>query len=160
MTEIGPSVATFAAFGIATQALLLAFFAARRWALGAAERFGWVVYAFAGLGLPLAVWLLLDGQSSGLVVGPVLMAAWALLGAVVDLWRPRPWRSRPIKWGVFLPYLMLYFWGQMFMWWPLWDIERAAWALFLVLFVPNTILNVRGHSGKGPAPSQIPRPRT
>jgi hypothetical protein len=47
---------------------------------------------------------------------------------------------------------MLYFWGQMFMWWPLWDIERAAWAFFLVLFVPNTILNIRGHSGEGPVP--------
>jgi len=75
------------------------------------------------------------------------MAFWALFGAIVDLWRPRPWRRAPIVWNVFIPYLALYFSAQMFMWWPLWDIERAAWALFLVLFVPNTVLNIRGHFG-------------
>ena len=79
----------FVVFGIATQALLLAFFAARRWSPQLAERFGWVVYAFSGLGLPLGVWLLLDGQSWRLFVGPLLMALWALFGAIVDLWRPR-----------------------------------------------------------------------
>lgn len=143
------------AFGIATQALLLAFFAARRWALRAATRYGWAVYAFAGSGLPLAVWLLLDGQPWELVVGPLLMAAWALWGATVDLWRPRQWRRPPVKWGVFVPYLLLYFWGQMFLWWPLWDIERVAWLLFLVLFVPSTVLNIRGHFGED-AESQDP----
>jgi len=137
----------FATFGVATQALLLAFFAARRWSPRVAARFGWTVYAFAGLGLPLGAWLLLDGQSWRLFVGPILMAFWALFGAIVDLWRPRPWRRAPIVWNVFIPYLALYFSAQMFMWWPLWDIERAAWALFLVLFVPNTILNIRGHFG-------------
>ena len=137
----------FATFGVATQALLLAFFAARRWSPRVAARFGWTVYAFAGLGLPLGAWLLLDGQSWRLFVGPILMAFWALFGAIVDLWRPRPWRRAPIVWNVFIPYLALYFSAQMFMWWPLWDIERAAWALFLVLFVPNTILNKVGRSG-------------
>lgn len=145
MTVSGPAVAAFAVFGIATQALLLAFFAARTWAPQAAARLGWVVYACAGLGLPLAVWLLVDGQSWELVVGPVLTAVWALLGATVDLWRPRQWRTPPVRWRVFLPYLMLFFWGQMFLWWPLWDIERAVWALFLVLFVLSTVLNIRGH---------------
>jgi hypothetical protein len=79
-------------------------------------------------------------------VGPLLMAAWALFGAVVDLWRPRQWRW-PIVWSVFVPYLALYFWAQMFLWWPLWDINRVAWAVFLVLFVANTALNLRGHFG-------------
>jgi uncharacterized protein YdhG (YjbR/CyaY superfamily) len=142
----GPAVVAFVAFGIAQQALLLAFFAARRWAPQAATRLGWSVYAFGGLGVPLAVWLLLDGQSWELAVGPLLMAAWALLGAAVDLWRPREWR-RPLSWGVFVPYLLLYFWGQMFLWWPLWDIERAAWAIYLALFVPSTVLNILGHGG-------------
>lgn len=141
----------FAAFGVATQALLLGFFAARRWSPQLAKRFGWVVYAFAGLGLPLGAWLLVDGQSWRLYVGPLLMAAWALFGAYVDLVRPREWRRPPILWTVLVPYLALYFSAQMFLWWPLWNIELAVWTLFLVLFAPSTVLNLRGHFGDEPA---------
>ena len=139
----------FAAFGLATQALLLAFFGARRWSPHLAERFGWVVYAASGLGVPLGIGLLLDGQSWRLFVGPLLMGLWALFGATVDLWRPRRWRRTPVAWNVLVPYLVLYFSAQMFLWWPLWNIERAAWALFLLLFVPSTVLNIRGHFEDG-----------
>ena len=38
-----------------------------------------------------------------------------------------------------------YFWAQMFLWWPLWDVNRWAWAVFGALFVVNTVLNLRGH---------------
>lgn len=148
MTE---AESAFAAFGVATQALLLAFFAARRWFPPLAGRFGWVAYAFAALGLPLGAWLLVSGQSLVLIVGPLLMATWALLGAVVDLWRPRQWRRPPVAWRVLIPYLAVYFVGQMFMWWPLWHIEQAAWVLFLALFVPSTVLNILGHAGHGSA---------
>lgn len=144
----GPEI-LFATFGIATQAVLVWFFAARRWRPADADRFGWVAYAAGGLGLPIGAWLALDGQSPNLFIGPLLMAAWALFGAVVDLWRPREWR-RPIAWRVLGPYLALYFFAQMFLWWPLWTIERAAWVAFLVLFVPNTALNIGGHAGEAP----------
>lgn len=145
MTEA--PVFAFIIFGLATQALLVGFFAARRWWPAGAARFGWAVYSFAFIGLPLGVWLIVDGQSWRLFVGPVLMAAWAFFGAWVDLWRPRSWRS-PVQWHVLVPYLALYFLAQMFMWWPLWDIERAAWVAFLLLFVPSTVLNIRGHFGE------------
>ena len=49
---------------------------------------------------------------------------------------------------MFVPYVALYLWGQMFLWWPLWALSRAAWACFLVLFVANTALNIRGHFGE------------
>ena len=139
----------FVAYGLGTQALLLGFFAARRWAPQLAARFGWIVYAFAGLGLVLGAWLVLDGQSWRLFVGPLLMAAWAAFGATVDLWRPREWRRPPIAWSVLIPYLALYFTAQMFLWWPLWNIEPVAWVVFLLLFVPSTVLNIRGHFGDG-----------
>jgi hypothetical protein len=142
----GPELA-FAVFGVTTQAWLLAFFGARRWSPELAARLGWVVYAFGGLGLPLGAWLLLDGQSWRLFAGPLLMAAWALFGAFVDLWRPRPWRRAPVLWSVLLPYLALYFTAQMFSWWPLWNVARPAWVIFLALFVPSTVLNLRGHAG-------------
>jgi hypothetical protein len=61
------------------------------------------------------------------------------------LWRPRQWRRPPIQWTVFIPFLVLYFFAQMFTRWPLWSIDRVVWALFLVLFVPSTVLNIRGH---------------
>jgi hypothetical protein len=147
----------FAAFGIASQAVLVLFFAARRWCPRAAERHGWIAYAFAGLGLPLGAWLIFGGQSWRLYVGPVLLALWAALGAVVDLWRRIEWRE-PIKWSVFVPYVALYFWAQMCLWWPLWDLWRAAWLGFLVLFVANTALNIRGHFGQDAADSESQPP--
>jgi hypothetical protein len=139
----------FTAFGLGTQALLLCFFAARRWSPHVAERLGWAAYAFAGLGLPLGLWLLYDGQSWRLFTGPLLMASWALFGMSVDVWRPRQWRRTPVDWPVFIPYVSLYFAAQMFLWWPLATIEPAAWVLFLALFLPATGLNVRGHFGEG-----------
>ena len=144
MDTIGADVAVFAAFGVSSQAVLAGFFAARRWLRSAADRFGWIAYAFAGLGLPVGIWLLVGGASWRLFVGPMLLAVWAGLGVVVDLWRPVQWR-RPIKWQVFVPYLALYFWAQMFLWWPLWNSWRAAWFCFLAMFIVNTVLNLTGH---------------
>jgi hypothetical protein len=138
------AVVAFASFGIVSQALLLAFFAARRWSPQVAKRFGWLAYAFAALGLPLGGWLFLGGQSWRLYGGPLLLALWAGLGASVDLWLRVQWRA-PIKWSVFVPYVALYFFAQMFLWWPLWDAQRLLWGCFLLLFVANTALNVGGH---------------
>jgi hypothetical protein len=148
MTLDHQSVVAFAAFGVAMQAALLAFFASRRWWPGLAVGLGVVVYGFGGLGLPLGAWLLLDSQPWRLVAGPILTAGWALYGADIDLWRPRPWRGPPVQWRMLAPYLVAYFFAQMFMWWPLWDIDRVLWALFLILFVPSTLLNIGGHSAR------------
>jgi hypothetical protein len=151
---MAPDEAVFAGYGLAWQAALLAFFAARRWRPRVAPSLGVLAYAVGGLGLLLGLWLALgDPPRWGLVIGPVLAAAWALLGWWVDLRRPRPWRGPPIDWAVMLPYVGLYFWAQMCLWWPLWDIERAAWLVFLVLFVGNTALNLAGHRRSArPAP--------
>ena len=87
------AVTAFAAFGLGSQALLVAYFSARRWAPELARRFGWIAYAFAGLGAPLAGWLIAGGQSWRLWVGPLLLALWAGLGAAVDLWKHLEWRE-------------------------------------------------------------------
>lgn len=136
----------FVAFGLASQAVLVAYFAARRWRPRLADLYGWVAYAFAGIGLPLGVWLILETQSWRLYSGPILLAVWAALGIAVDRWLRIEWRM-PIRWGVFVPYVGLYFWAQMFLWWPLRDVWLPAWGCFLVLFVVNTTLNIRGHFG-------------
>ena len=142
--------AVFATFGLASQALLVAFFAARR-SWRRADVLGKASYGFAALGLPLAILLVVDGQSSTLFIGPLLIATWAVFGTIVDIWRPRPWRGPPIQWSVLGPYLAIYFAAQMFMWWPLWKFAREAWVVFTILFAVNTALNIQGHRRPGPS---------
>ena len=142
---MGAALFSFLAFGLASQALLVAFFAARRWVPQRADRLGRWAYGFGLLGLPAGVALALAGASTQLVGGPLLLAAWAVVGLVVDVWRPRAWRGPKVDWTVVGPYLALYFFAQMFLWWPLWDLARPAWVAFGVLFVVNTGLNLRGH---------------
>ena len=77
------------------------------------------------------------------------MATWALLGATVDLWRPRPWREPPVEWSVLVPYLAIYFSAQMFLWWPLWNFAREIWLVFLGLFVAKHRAEHRGHTHTG-----------
>lgn len=139
-----PTEAAFIVFGLGSQAVLAAFFAARRWRPGLADRLGWLAYAVAGLGLPLGLWFLTGGQSWRLYVGPLLLGGWSLYGSYLDLWRRVEWRSPPRP-GLLIPYVALYFWAQMFLWWPLWDRQRLAWSVFLVLFCVNTALNLAGH---------------
>jgi len=141
----------FAVFGLVSQLLLTAFFALRRWAPDRAGPVGVAAYGAALLGLPVGVALALAGAPLTLVGGPLLAAAWAVLGATVDLVRPRPWRGPPPEWRVLLPYVVLYLLAQMWLWWPLWNVARGAWVAYLVLFVANTALNLRGHVGSASA---------
>ncbi len=142
-------VLLFAAYGIALQLALVVFFAVHRWRPALAERCGLAGYAAGWLGAAVAAGLLLEGASPRLVAGPLLAAAWGVYGAFVDVWRPRPWRGRPVIWRILVPYVVLYFIAQMFLWWPLWDLDRAAWTAFLALFVVNTVLNLGGHARAG-----------
>jgi hypothetical protein len=139
-----PPEAAFIVFGLGSQAVLAAFFAARRWRPRLANSYGWLAYAVAGLGLPLGLWFLAAGYSWRLYAGPLLLGCWAVFGSYLDLWRRVEWRSPP-RAGLLVPYVALYFWAQMFLWWPLWDLQRGAWAAFLVLFALNTALNLTGH---------------
>ena len=149
----------FTVFGLTSQAVLVAFFAARRWGPRLADRFGWVAYAFGFLGLGVGAWLAASGASWRLFAGPLLFAVWAAYGAWVDLVRRVEWRPRaetirkPVQWNFLGPYVTLYLAAQMFLWWPLWDSWRPGWTAYLVLFVANTLLNVSGHFGSAPRSS-------
>jgi hypothetical protein len=145
-------VLVFAAYGLAMQAALVAFFAVHRWLPHLSGPVGVAVYGLGALGIVVGWWLAVAGAGWPFVLGPVLTAQWAVFGAVVDLWRPRPWRGPPIIWPVLVPYVALYFVAQMFIWWPLWNAARTAWAVFLVLFVVSTALNIRGHVEAGRTP--------
>lgn len=137
----------FMIFGIGTQLVLVAFFAARRWVPDRALTYGRIAYSVAGLGLPVGVWLAIDGQSWRLWTGPLILALWAACGATLDVWRKVEWRD-PIVPRFFAPFVSLYFVAQMLLWWPLLDVAYGAWTVFTVLFVVNTALNLSGHFGK------------
>ena len=142
----------FATYALASQAVLLAYFASRRWALPVAERYGWLAYAFGLLGIPVGVALIANGATPQLVGGPFLFAAWAAFGLWVDILRAIEWRN-PIRWSVLAPYVLIYLAGQMFLWWPMWNFWRLGWAIYLVLFAANTALNIRGHFGPQARPA-------
>ena len=105
-----PSEVAFIAFGLGSQAILAAFFAARRWRPRSADRYGRLAYAVAGLGLPLGIWFLAGGNSWRLYAGPMMLGCWAVFGSYLDLWRKVEWRSPPRP-GLLVPYVALYFWG-------------------------------------------------
>ena len=145
------SVAVFAAFGLVSQLVLVGFFSARRWLPRLARPLGYAAYGFGSLGLFVGGWLIAVGASWRLFVGPLLMFAWAVFGAWIDVVRPIEWR-RPIRPSVFAPYVAVYFLAQMFLWWPLRDGQRLWWGVFAVLFAANTALNIRGHFGTPTGP--------
>lgn len=143
-----PSVSSVSIlFGLATQAALLVFFGARRWAPQRAQFAGRCAYVLCALGFILSIWLAASDASWRMWMGPVLIAIWAVFGAYIDLLRKVEWRAPP-RAGILIPYVALYFFGQMFLWWPLWDMSRTAWGVFTTLFVVNTALNLAGHFGK------------
>lgn len=137
----------FIAYALVSQGLLLAFFALRRLSPDGARTLGIAAYLAGLLGLPAGLVLAATGGPPTLVGGPLLAAAWAALGLTVDIIRPRPWRGPPVEWRVMAPYVALYLLAQMWLWWPMWSFARGAWAVYLVLFVLNTALNLRGHAG-------------
>jgi hypothetical protein len=126
---------------LALQAILIIYFALRRWRAAFAFRIGRAIYA---LGVPLAVYavvMVFVGQPWYLWVGGLLYALWALLGSKVDTGRPLLWHE-PICPRPFNGYVLLYLVYQMFFWWPLGGIWRPGWYIFAALFVLATYLNV------------------
>ena len=142
-------LAVFGGFAIATQVVLLAYFALRRLRPELADRYGWLAYGFGLFGLPISLWLLATGSPWEAFSGPILFAAWAGFGGWADTPARGEWRQ-PIRWTVFGPYVLLYVAAQMFMWWPLWDRSFVVWLVYLELFAANTVLNLAGHVGTRP----------
>ena len=147
------------------QLALIAHFALRRWAFATAMRFGIVVY---GLGIPaviVSVVLWVGGQPWYLWIAGLLYLAWAAFGFSVEYLLHINWRA-PIRWPIFIPYVLLYFASMMFYWWPLATISRPLWFVYAGLFVISTILNVLSHGGPTAArtqpaiPAQIPHYET
>lgn len=127
------------------QVILIIHFAMRRWRFNTAMRYGPVVYL---LGIPAAavsLALLLGGKPWGLWLGGFLWLAWGAFGYWVEyIKKVTEWRS-PIRWGIFIPYILLYLATVMFYWFPLNLIWKPLFYIQGGLFVISTLLNVTSH---------------
>jgi hypothetical protein len=138
----------FIAFAFISQVLLIFNFAAYKRKPDLQKKWGWIVYAFGWLALPLGILLLAGGETWYFWFACVLFSTWAAFGYVVDILRPLNWRD-PIVWQIFIPYLVLYLSAQFAFWIPLWFIWPGYWMIYAVLYAVSTVLNISNHSRTG-----------
>ena len=138
----------FVVFGFAVQVLLIAFF------VGLLVRAGWqplvgrFVYGAGLVAAGLAVVFAVTGEPWHMILATGLYAAWALLGATVDLLRPIEWRNPP-RWAVIATYAGLLMAALLVFWIPLWWIDWRLWVAFGVLYAIHTTINLWTHAGRG-----------
>lgn len=90
------------------------------------HQLGYVMFA---LGIPAAVAIVgfVQAQASPLSwIGPALYLAFLALMAVVDYIAPIEFRSPP-RYGVLVPYLILFFGAILLMGLPMYELRRAYW---------------------------------
>jgi hypothetical protein len=144
MRTLGRVEWLYVATGFGLQGSLVAYFALRTWAFDAALQVGWVIYALALPALAVSAVLVRAGRPWFLWVAGVAYGLWAAFGYAVDVAKPVDWRSQ-VLWPVFLPYVALYLFAQVFYWWPLGQFDRRLWLAYTVLFVVSTSVNIASH---------------
>jgi hypothetical protein len=135
------SDAVYVGVVLALQAILIVYFALRRWRAPFAYRIGRAIYA---LGVPLAAYsvvMVFAGRPWYLWVGGLVYALWGLLGNKVDVGRPLQWYE-PICPMPFNGYVVLYLVYQGFFLWSSITLWKPGWAIFAVLFLLATALNL------------------
>ena len=128
------------------QSVLTVHFAMRKWRFETAIRFGWLVYA---LSIPAALFSIVQwtaGKPWYFWLAGFLFLAWAAFGYGVEYRYRLEWRS-PIRWSIFVPYVLLYLATSMFYWWPLARLSRPLWFVFTVLYIVGMVLNITSHDG-------------
>ncbi len=141
---MGSTEIVYAVSALAFQTVLVVHFAVRLISLDIAVRLGWIVYALSIPAAGVGIALLVAGADWSFAVAGLLFLVWATFGFVVEYVLRISWRS-PIRWGVFVPYVVLYLATAMFYWWPLASISRVLWFTAGGLFVVATALNVASH---------------
>ncbi len=131
----------FVSTALIIQAVLVVFFALRKWSFPFAMEWGWIVYALGVPAVIVSVLLIRAHKPWYLTTAGILFGAWAVFGTWVDRVQHVEWRS-PILWPVFGPYLFLYLAALMFYWWPLLKVHRGSWFVYAGLYVISTALNM------------------
>lgn len=134
----------FVAFAFVFQLALVLDFAARHWRPDLERRYGWIVYALGIPGLILAGLCIVTRETWNIWAAPVVFAAWAGFGYMVDVRMKIPWRSPP-RWPIFIAYVILFLAAQFLFWIPLWTVGISYWIGYTALYVLNTVLNITSH---------------
>lgn len=128
------------------QIALIVYFAARKYAFDFALKYGWIVYALSLPAAGVSLILLLGGMPLSLWLGGFLYLTWAIFGYAVEYALGISWRH-PVRWPIFIPYVILYLATAMFYWWPLGLVSRPLWFVYTLLFIVSTVLNIASHKG-------------
>ena len=107
-------------------------------------KFGWIVYALCIPAAVISIILLRGGKSWHFWLGGFLFLLYAAFGYGVDYVLQLQFRN-PLRLSIVIPYVFLYLATVMFYWWPLWRLSRPLWAVYAVLYVIATILNITSH---------------
>ena len=135
----------FVGWAFAFQLILIGHFAVRKRLFESYTlRYGWLVYALCIPAAIISVVLLLRGKSWSYWLGGFLFVVFAAFGYWVDYVMGLQWRA-PFRASVGIPYVLLYLSTVMFYWWPLWNLSRPLWAVYAVLYVVASILNITSH---------------
>ena len=126
------------------QIVLTVHFAVRKWRFETAIRYGWIVYALSIPAALLSLAQLAGGTPWYFWLAGLLYLVWAAFGYVVEYIYRVEWRT-PVYWPIFAPYVLLFLATSMFYWWPLARLSWWLWAIFTVLYVLGTVLNVTSH---------------
>jgi hypothetical protein len=134
----------FVAFAFTSQVLLIFNFATLKWKPHIQRRWGWIVYAAGMIALPLAVLFWMNGLAWYFQLAFALYMVWAIFGSIVDILKPVNWRA-PIRWSIFLTYVILYIAAQFSFWIPLWFVWLGYWIVYTALYMISTVLNISTH---------------
>jgi hypothetical protein len=145
MTDLDGLDMLFVIWAFFFQIVLVVHFALRKRRFESyTQKFGWVVYALSIPAVVISIFLLLGGKTWSFWLGGFLFLIYAAYGYWVDYVRGIAWR-KPLRLSILFPYVTLYLATVMFYWWPLGFLSRPLWAVFGVLFVIGTILNITSH---------------
>jgi hypothetical protein len=134
----------FVAFAFISQGLLILNFAALKWRPHVQRKWGWIVYASGLISLALGILFWVSGRAWYLGFACGLFTIWTMFGYIIDVLQPIEWR-KPIRWLIFIPYVILYISAQFAFWIPLWFIRPGYWFIYAVLYTISTVLNVSTH---------------
>lgn len=137
-------LAIYVAFAFLVQALLIVNFTLRNWKPEIERAYGWIIYALGVPSFILGILIWLDGQPWYFVVPPILYFVWAVVGYVVDIWRPIAWR-RPPRWSIFVPYVGLFTSSLILFWVSMWYVGAVYWIVFGGMYILHTSLNIYSH---------------
>lgn len=107
-------------------------------------KYGWIIYALCIPAAIISILLLRGGKSWSFWLGGFLFLVYGAFGFWVDYIAKIQFRN-PLRLSVVIPYVLLYLSTVMFYWWPLGLLDKRLWAVYAVLFLVRTILNITSH---------------